>query len=222
MTTKDKKTVNTPSIELTDEKMTNNYNVVLYRIRALRNIHGNGFTIDAGTIGGWVESVYLDNGELRLQGDSWILEDGQVWGNAQLRDRALIDAMAQVKDNAVVSGTSVVKGSATVRKNAIIQGHSTVANRAIVSGNAVIQDSLILDETRVDNNARVINSSLMGDTLLLHNASIMRSTIEGHGLMGGYVIVESSEIELGWEDKYLNREVILDSVVHLPFLKSEQ
>lgn len=82
--------------ELTDE--TNGSG--LRRIRALRDIPRCG--VKEGDLGGWVES----EGNLTQEGDCWVSDDAQVFGNARVCDAAQVCGDARVFDAAVCGGVT--------------------------------------------------------------------------------------------------------------------
>ena len=110
--------------ELTDE--TNGSG--LRRIRALRDIPRYG--VEEGDLGGWVES----EGNLTQEGDCWVFDDAQVFGNTQVFDNAMVFGNARVCDDAQVSDTARVFGKARVSDDAQVFGNARVFDAVVRGG----------------------------------------------------------------------------------------
>lgn len=70
---------------------------ILYRIRALRNIHCGGLRIRAGDLGGWIETEE----NLSQEGNCWVYGNARVYGNAEVyrtRDIFWIDCIGSRND----------------------------------------------------------------------------------------------------------------------------
>ena len=93
--------------------------VVFHRIRALISFG----TVNAGEIGGWIES----ENNLDESGNAW------VFGNAQVDGNARVSGNAWVRGNARVSGNAQVRGNARVRGNALVYGDAQVDGNAWVT-----------------------------------------------------------------------------------------
>ena len=109
--------------ELTDETK-NVGNIVLHRIRALRDIPK--FGLKAGDLGGWIES----ESNLSQDGDAWVSGDAKVSGNAW------VSGNARVSGDAWVFGDAKVFGYAEVSDNAWVFGNAWVSGNARVFGDA--------------------------------------------------------------------------------------
>ena len=86
--------------ELTAEFVTNVFGKKLFRIKALVAF-GN---VEKGELGGFIEKE--DN--LSHDGDAWVYDDAQVFGNARVSGNARVYDDAQVFGNARVSGNARV------------------------------------------------------------------------------------------------------------------
>ncbi len=91
------------SFELTDESKVNIFGHTVYRIRATRDIQR--FGIRKGDLGGWVQSLRLDNGDARVSGDAWVSGNARVYGNARVSGDAQVSGDARVSGDAQVSET---------------------------------------------------------------------------------------------------------------------
>ena len=79
----------------------------LRRIRALRRVRDG---VEAGTVGGWVES----EANLSHDGDAWVSDAAFVSGAARVFGDALVSGAAWVFGDAWVSGDARVDGDARV------------------------------------------------------------------------------------------------------------
>ena len=92
--------------------------VVFHRIRALISFG----TVNAGEIGGWIES----ENNLDESGKAWVHSNAWVSGNAQVRGNAWVRGKARVDGNAWVSGNAWVRGNALVYGDAQVCGNARV------------------------------------------------------------------------------------------------
>ena len=97
----------------------------LYRIEALKDFGD----VKAGDLGGYIERE--DN--LRHDGNAWVYDNAMVYGNACVRDNAIIC------DNACVYGNACVRDNARVCDNACVYSYAKVCDNARVGGNACIR-----------------------------------------------------------------------------------
>ena len=134
--------------EFTGETRALSSTTILHRIRAVIDIPSAG--VNAGDIGGWIESdSNLSNsgdawvgGDARVSGDAWVGDDARVDGNARVfgsarvSDDARVSGSAWVSDDARVSGDAWVDGNAWVGDDARVSGDARVGDDARVGGNA--------------------------------------------------------------------------------------
>ena len=80
--------------------------LVLHQIRALRDLHheGLGITINAGDLGGYIQSE--DN--LSHEGDCWISNGCVVGGNAKVKDDVLVMGNILLFGNMTLEGDSFI------------------------------------------------------------------------------------------------------------------
>ena len=155
-------------------------NVILYRIKALIDIPN---IVKAGELGGYIESEK----NLSHEGNCWVADDAQIYGNAQVCGDVYVSGDAKVYDDAVVLRNTQVSGHAKIYGNAKVSGHAKVYGNAKVFGNvkiygnavvtdnaAVYGDAIIVDNTQVSGNAKVWK-----DALILSNNDY--TTISGFG-----------------------------------------
>ena len=157
--------------ELTDDVKEFNGNI-LHRIKAIKDFS----RINAGDLGGWVESE--DNlshegdawvyGDAKVYGDAWVYGDAKVYGNAKVCG----DAM--VYGNAKVCGDAWVYGDAKVCGNAMVYGNAEVYGDAWVYGNAkVCGDAWVYGNAMVYGNAKVYgDAKVCGDAEVCGNAEV--------------------------------------------------
>lgn len=126
----------------------------VYRIKALRSfVPVTGRPVRAGDLGGWVG----DFDSLSHQGDCWIYDEAQVYGNARVKGNAVISGTANV------SGGAVVKGYAKVMDCATVTGIAMVTDCAVVDGAACIGDSSYIGGNAHITHARVYNERITGN-----------------------------------------------------------
>lgn len=158
----------------------------LYRIKALRDImdeDGKYNRANQGELGGYVEGYH----NLSQEGSCWIFHDAMAYGNARVKDHAIIDDYAEVYDNAVVSS------------NAEVRGCSKIYNNATVTDNAIVWD-----DTEIFGNAEVKGwAGVTGRSLIYENAKLcdfVRVTLANTGntvrkeLKGNIVLKDEIEI----------------------------
>ena len=85
--------------ELTDETVRIN-SIILHRIKALTDFGD----VDAGDLGGWVESER----NMSHDGNAWVYDNARVYGNAWVCGNALVYGNARVYGNAWVCGNAWV------------------------------------------------------------------------------------------------------------------
>lgn len=103
---------------------------ILHRIRAVIDIPSAG--VNAGDIGGWIES----DSNLSHDNDAWVGGSAWVFGNALVFGYARVDGSALVYDNACVGGNAWVGDNAWVGSNARVGGNARVSGSAWVSDDA--------------------------------------------------------------------------------------
>ena len=113
--------------ELTNEIKNLPGGVVLYRIRALRDID----VAAAGDLGGFVQSER----NLDHDGEAWVAGDAMVYGNAWVYGDARVAENAVVCEDAMVYGNAWVYGNAKVHGDAKVFGNVEVFGEADVCGN---------------------------------------------------------------------------------------
>ena len=84
---------------------------ILYRIRAVIDIPSAD--VNAGDIGGWIES----DSNLSHSGNAWVGGNALVDGDAWVGSNAWVDGDARVGDDARVGGNAWVDGDARINSN---------------------------------------------------------------------------------------------------------
>jgi len=120
--------------EFVTEDKIEKFGIVLFRIRALKNLK-NG--VKTGDLGGYVENKKNLYGDAWVYGNARVYGDAQVSGDAWVSDNARVYGNARVYDNARVYGDAQVSGDAWVSDNARVYGD------ALVYGNARVSNCLI-------------------------------------------------------------------------------
>ena len=105
--------------ELTGESKVGIHGITVYRIRATKDIPKLG--VKAGDVGGWVQSLHLENGSARVGDSAWVSGNAQVSGDARVYGAAWVFGNAQVYGDAWVYGDAQVYGDAWVSGNAQVE-----------------------------------------------------------------------------------------------------
>ena len=106
--------------EFTGETRALSSTTILHRIRAVIDIPSAG--VNAGDIGGWIES----DSNLSNSGDAWVGDDARVSGSAWVSDDARVGGNARVSGDAWVGGDARVSGDAWVGGNAWVVGDARI------------------------------------------------------------------------------------------------
>jgi UDP-3-O-[3-hydroxymyristoyl] glucosamine N-acyltransferase len=146
--------------ELTDEIMTLDNDIVLHRIKALKDF---GYVI-RGDLGGWIE------GEKNLshEGLCWVDNEAKVYGNAKICNNAVIDNNAKVYDNAIVFDNVVVLDNAEVYGDAQVYDRAEICGDAKVLGNVEVHSN-----TRVGTGAKILSN---GDYVIFEGCGFPSTT----------------------------------------------
>lgn len=169
---------------LTDEqKIASDHSTVLRRIQATKDMNYLfGVDVVKGELGGWIES------ENNLQGNSWVGDNAEVFGQAKVVDSVVVDN-AIVKDEARVTNDSCIAGNAQVTDAACI------AN-SIIADDARISDFSVVVKTPVDGYSSISGDSYVYDCTCFHNTHIVNSKIHNVD-MSGDIHVEAREYGYG-------------------------
>ncbi|WNN12473.1 UDP-3-O-(3-hydroxymyristoyl) glucosamine nacyltransferase [Chryseobacterium phage MA9V-2] len=170
----------------------------LYKIKALVDIPNHG--VNAGDIGGWVES------ENNLQSDeAWIGDAAMVYGDAVVSEKALVTEFAQVSGFAEIKGFAKVQGNAKISDKARIWGSCTVEDNVTIGGFTFIADFAIVrgfakiaGEIQIIENARIwghvkiyANAIIRGHAQIYGDAAIYGGTISGNTVVCDYAKIGS-------------------------------
>ena len=175
----------------------------LYRIRALKKIPKGVYTeVKKGQLGGYVEGYR----NLSQEGKCWIFDDSRVYGNAVVRDSAVVIDDSEIYGNAIVKGCSEVSNRSQVYGNAIIRDNAKVYNRSKVFGNAVISNSAGVEDcaevygnVTVKGIAGVANFAMMSGNAEIFGAAIVKDRamivwMNNIKIHGGAVVVGPTEL----------------------------
>jgi hypothetical protein len=98
--------------------------------------------IKKDTLGGWVDTLLLKNGNARISGDAWVSDNACVSGDARVSDDAWVSDDAEVSGKARVFGDARVFGNARVSDDAEVFGDARVFGNARVSGKVKLKTFL--------------------------------------------------------------------------------
>lgn len=127
------------SYELTDETRKSPTGVVVYRIRATRDIPEQG--VKAGDLGGFISynAVMFDN--------AWVADDAMLFGYAGATENARISGKARVGGSSHIKGHAHVGGRAKVLEFAVVQDNAVVKDRTVIKGaSRVVGDTVVEGE----------------------------------------------------------------------------
>ena len=120
--------------EFTGETKTLLDGTVLHRIKAIVRIESDAGNVEVGDIGGWIEKE--DN--LSHDGNAWVFDDAEVYGDARVSGKAWVFDDAEVYGDAKVYGAAIVFGNARVSGKAEVYGDAKVSGKAWVFDDAEI------------------------------------------------------------------------------------
>lgn len=152
----------------------------LYAIRALKTfscpikLRGQGgvianFTVEEGSIGGWVESE--DN--LSHEGGCWIFNNARVYDGARIEDNAQIHHIATVNEGSIVKDYASITDRARVTRGALVGGCTKVANEAEVRDSKVVGDIDIFGRSQVYNGSILSGRIYLEGTVIIEGAEIL-------------------------------------------------
>ena len=81
--------------ELTGESKVGIHGITVYRIRATKDIPK--LEVKAGDVGGWVQSLHLENGSARVGDSAWVSGNAQVFRDARVSGNAQVFRDARVE-----------------------------------------------------------------------------------------------------------------------------
>lgn len=120
----------------------------LFQIRALKDFRD----VKAGDLGGYIEKEE----NLSQEGNAWVYDEAQVFGNARvygdalIHDNAQIFGHAEVSENAWISGNAWAFGNTKIFDNAWVSDNAWIFGEAQVSGNV-----WIFGKARIFDNAKI-------------------------------------------------------------------
>lgn len=143
-------------IKLTNETTIAPNGETLYRIKAIEDIPIHN--VEKGDKGGFVSSLKLSNGVLRISDNAWIFDNASVYGNAMVYGNAVVYGDARVHGDASVHGDAVVYDGASVFGDAEVYGNARVYGNASVSGNANVSgNAWVSGKVKVCSKDAIIN-----------------------------------------------------------------
>ena len=157
---------------------------VLRRIKALTSFND----VSAGDLGGFVGKEE----NLSHNGESWVYDNGKVFGNAMVYDNAVIAGNAEIRDNAQVYGTAFVCDEAIVRNNARIYESAYVCDNASVSGmSRVYGDADIRNDASINDNACVYDEAVVFDWATISDDAVICGDAK---IFGGAKVYDNAKV----------------------------
>lgn len=165
-------------------------NIVLYRIKALKDFICDGILIRKGDKGGFVQS----ENNLSQEGNCWIFDDAvamegsTVKDNASLHNQVMIFDKSIVCDNAALYNFAAMFDKSMAAGNAVLSGHAKMHAQSVIIDNACIGGCAIAcDNCIISGNAKV-----QGNTIIHGNASVSgNSKLFADMEIGGDAKIES-------------------------------
>ena len=163
--------------------------VKLYRIISLESFKLGKATIEAGTIGGYIQK----EANLDINDSSWVSNSAKVFDDAFVSGGSHIYGMAAVFGKAVVRDTTAgdfsrIYGNATVDR-------SNVRGKADIRGNAVANKVYIDNAAVIDGNAKVNDSNLGGGSHISDNSTVTKSKLYDHSRIYGWSTVTNCKLQ---------------------------
>lgn len=198
--------VEEPSFELTAESRIASRNpdgrrVGLRRIRAVRDIAAAG--VQVGDLGGWVESIHLADGTLRLQDDAWVFDDAEVHGNAALRHRAQARHSVTVRDNVIMEGDSSALDRAHLHGATRLRDRARAADQAELAGGDLSGDVIVADDAKTHNHVRLSEHFRLDDAASVFD----RFSGFGHGHL--------TDSAVGADDAMVGGDAVVAEYAHV-------
>ena len=118
-------------------KITDNEKVIrgrkLYQIVATKDFGD----VKAGELGGWIESEK----NLSQEGNCWVAENARVYGEAVVKQDAIVDGDAKVFGNAIICGSAIVRGKAQVQDVAVVCNAAYLSMPKLYTGGVFFESS---------------------------------------------------------------------------------
>ena len=170
----------------------------LYRIRALRDFSD----VDAGELGGWVES----ENNLSQEGDCWIYDNAKCVDNARMYDNSTIYNNSEMHHNARMYDNSTIYDDGKMYDNARMYDNSTM-----------YKNSIMCSSSRMYDNSRMCNNSILkgNDKLYGKLVSRVEEFIEINNKKGRIVtgVLKDGKIlyNIGCQNE-ITKEVFIDRI----------
>lgn len=122
--------------------------VTLYRIKALRelNPHRKKGTVNAGDLGGWIES----ESNLSHEGNAWVDDNSIVLKNGIVKGNSYICGSSVVNDHAIVCDNALIAERSYVTDDVIICDNTSVVYESTVRGALTLKDDVYLEQVAMD------------------------------------------------------------------------
>lgn len=112
--------------------------------------------------GGWIEGEH----NLSHEGESCVLDEAKVFGNARIEGNALVNDDAIVKDNAVIKGDSYITDCAVIGADTIVDESSWIidTSRVFFYHDTQQIEANVLGESRITGNSVIEATGRIKDT----------------------------------------------------------
>ena len=145
-----------------------------------------------GHIGGFIEH----EGNLSQEGSCSVEDNAMVYGDAVVKDHAVVSGNAEVFENAIIKDYAEVSGNSKVYGNAKVCNRASIKLGSQVYDNAEVYNSAVLyGSIKVFKNAKVFGSSAIYDSAEISGNSLIESTfISGHSKIKGGAVMSCANM----------------------------
>ena len=136
---------------ITEETKVGKNGKTVHRLIALETFENGSFTVEKGTLGGWVQNVE------NIKGNAWIYNDSELLDNAKMSNHTSLYGESSmwdytfIRDNARLNNSSSLHNYAgmwqntSLRDNSVIRNISSIAGSVNLWGNAEIAGEIYLN-----------------------------------------------------------------------------
>jgi len=176
----------------------------LYRIRSLKEFGSNcnrsaNIIITEGQLGGYVEGYH----NLSQEGKCWVYDDSKVYGNARVLDNATLLSTSTVYGNAVIKDDALIYQS-KVYDNAVVIGDSFISYSK-VHNNARIERKEDMTRTKVIESVIYDNANIIAE-VISHSEIFDNAKVSGESRET--VSKEVIYVPIAYKSKISNNSII--------------
>ena len=131
---------------ITEETKVGKNGKTVHRLIALETFENGSFTVEKGTLGGWVQNVE------NIKGNAWVYDDAELLDNAKmtnytsLRDESSMWDYSYIHDNARLIGKSSLHNFTSMWNDTSLWDNSVMRNTASIAGSVTLRANAELVE----------------------------------------------------------------------------